>query len=105
MNFARFLKDTITIASVASRDAFGKPLYGAQRTALGRVEAQRRIVRGAHGEETVSSHKIYLASSVLLTDRLWLPGADINVTEAARTPIDVSSSSDLAGITLVQVLL
>lgn len=97
MNPAGLMKSTITIASVTGRDSYGKALYGAQRTARARVEAMRRMVRKVNGDEAVASHRIYTCDQVLLTDRIWLPGANTASAEASNVPLAVAASSTPGG--------
>lgn len=97
MTLASWMTATISLASVVSRDAYGKATYEAPRQARARVESVRRVVRNAQGEESVSSHTIYTLSPVTLTDRLWLPGASTASADASNLPLAVTATPDKSG--------
>lgn len=104
MSLARILNQTAYVASVVSTDAYGKTTYGAPVARAVRVEAKRKMVTNADGEESVSEHRLWCTDAIALTDRVWLPGANQSDAEASNVPLSVSSCSDFGNsVTLYQV--
>lgn len=98
MSLQSFMGETVYVASVTGVDAYGKATYETPRAISARVEPRRMMVRNARGEEAVSNFRIYSLVPVLLTDRLWMPGADSAVAEDSNVPISVSTSKDMRGL-------
>jgi hypothetical protein len=96
MSLARILRETAYVASLTGTDSYGKPLYGTPRPVLVRVEAKRTKVTNARGEEAVANHRIWCLEALLLSDRIWLPGA-ARIPETANLPFTVSSCGDFTG--------
>jgi hypothetical protein len=97
MSIASWMTSTIYLASAAGKDAYGKPSYEAPRAVKARVESTRRLVRNARGEEAMSNHRIYTLAMVLLTDRVWLPGASTSSPDASHLPLSVQATPDKTG--------
>lgn len=97
MSIAAWLVNTVTVASVASVDKYGKPTYATARTVKARVQKSRKLLRRPGGEEALSQATIYTLEEVFLTDRVWLPGANTALLEQALSPISLNSSPDKAG--------
>lgn len=96
VSLAARLGTVLTVASVASTDATGKPTLGPKRTIRARVEARRQLVRNAQGEDAVATHRIFTLDPVALTDRVWLPGYP-TTEDGARTPLAVKADPDFDG--------
>lgn len=97
MSLASWMTSTISLASETGKDAYGKPSYETPRQVKARVESTRRIVRNPRGEESVSNHRIYTLAPVLLTDRIWLPGASTSSADASNLPLSVQATPDKSG--------
>lgn len=97
MSLASWMVQTAYVASVTATDSYGKPTYETPRSIGVRVQAQRRMVKSPKGEEAVSNHVLWSLSPVLLTDRLWLPGASTTSAEASNVPLAVTSVPDKTG--------
>jgi hypothetical protein len=97
MSMASILRETAYVASVTSTDAHGKPIYGPPVARKVRTEQLRRMVVSASGEEAVSNHRLWCATPIALTDRIWLPGASTSSAEASNLPITVTTVSDFSG--------
>lgn len=99
-----WFRETITVASVASVGLRGVPVLGPQRQVKARVERVSRFLRTTTKQEVVSSHKVYTATEILPTDRVWLPGANTTDANAARIPAALTSTPDRSGaFTLYEV--
>ena len=94
MSIAGFLTQTVYLASATGKDNYGKQTYETPRAVVARVEGQRRLVRKSTGDEAVANHRIYTLAPVLLTDRIWIPGADSAQLEQSALPLTVESSGD-----------
>lgn len=106
MNVAAWLTDTITVASVSSRNTRGDPVFGAQNAYPARVEPITRLTRSAQGQEAIADTRVFTTQAINLTDRIWVPGANTSDPNAARVPLSVRSSSTKAkSYTLYEVLL
>ena len=95
MNLRRFLHQEITVASVVAVDNRGQATLGPKRTVAVRVEGYRRLVRKANGQEATSDHKIFTDQTVLITDRIWLPGVDATDETKAKMPMSIDSVPSL----------
>lgn len=96
MSLASWMQQTITLASETGRDAYGKPTYGATRTATARVERTRRMVRNGRGEDAIAQWRLYTLEVVALTDRIWLPGTGTAMADSFL-PLAVVATSDKPG--------
>jgi hypothetical protein len=92
-----FRASTISVASVTGVSSYGVPTFGPKRFVGCRLEAVRRMTRNTQGEEAISSHTIYTDQTILLTDRIWLPGVSTLTADGARSPVSVSISTDKSG--------
>lgn len=97
MSLASILRESAYVASVASTDSRGNPVYGTPVLRKVRVERGQRMVRNARGEEASSSHRLWCLEAVNITDRVWLPGASTSSAEASFTPLAISAVGDFAG--------
>lgn len=91
-------KQTVTYKSVTGRDQYRAPTYGAANTAQARVEPKRKLIRDAQGNEVVSTHVVYTAAAVVITDIIWIPGEDTADTKKARRPIAIDEYVDGDGL-------
>ncbi|MHB1065424.1 MAG: hypothetical protein ACYC1Z_13215 [Georgenia sp.] len=98
MSLARILTQTAYVASVTGIDGRGKPAYGAPVARKVRAEMRRTMVTKATGEEAISTHRLWCAEAINLTDRVWLPGENSANAEASRLPLAVESASDFGGV-------
>ncbi len=96
MNLDGWFTDTITIQAITDRDANGDPSYGAQFTALARVEEKQTRVRNREGQEVMSDTAIATEQAIGAQDRVWIPGADTTKVNQARTPISFKSGFNKA---------
>lgn len=97
MSLASWMVSTCYLASQTGKDAYGKPAYEAPRAVKARVEAHRRVLKRPNGDEAVSNHRIFTLSPVLLTDRVWLPGADTGSADASNLPLAIKAVGDKPG--------
>ena len=98
------LNQTINVATLSSRDAFGDPTYGTPTEVKCRVTLKRRhdvlnarAVGGTHGDERVTTHRIYTEVAITIDDRIWLPGIDETDATLARAPLWVHIVADEKG--------
>lgn len=96
--------DTITVADVTGRDAYGKPSFGPQAQHKARVQPKRKVIRDAQGAEHLASHVIFTAAPVTLKSRLWLPGDDPAVAALARRPAAVDDFKNGRGQTVFRTV-
>ncbi len=73
--FNDFLKDTVTVEPLVSRDGYGTPTYGAAVTYQCRVSGAQKQVVDVAGVERTSKARIYIMSNPAIepTDRLTMP--------------------------------
>ena len=53
---------TVQIKTVKARDRYNKPVYNTPVAYLAYIEAKRKLITSAAGEEVVSNNTVYLAS-------------------------------------------
>lgn len=92
---ADWMTSTVTIASTAGVDAYGKVTLGPTRTIKARIETVQTVVRNSRGELTSYSVRVWSLDPLQPTDRLWLPGDSL--TEAGRTPGNYKAIPDKSG--------
>lgn len=97
MNLSAWFRDTVSVASVTGKSAYGDPTYGAPRTVAARLESARRLVRSGRGDDLVSNHRLFTTTPIVLSDRVWLPGASTADANASVKPITVESTHDKSG--------
>lgn len=97
MTLASWFQMQASVASVVGISSYGTPTFGPTRALWCRVQPGRTLTRRANGEEAVSTHTIYTDQQVLLSDRIWLPGASTSNAELARSPISITESPDKWG--------
>lgn len=84
MTFASYMVDTITLADQSGVTG-GNPSFGAQYTALARVESSDKKIVGADGNELQAEHVVATETEIKTTTRIWLPGDDTaDATEGRR---------------------
>lgn len=76
-------RQVVTIEPFVSFDVYGEQTFGTAASHRARVVGKRRLVRNFQGEEVVSSHTVYLASSPAVGphDRITLSTGDVHSTE------------------------
>lgn len=75
-DWSELMAQTVTYATVASRDAYGKPTYATAVTYQARVVyKQTRIVNRINGQDAIATGTVWLAASILpsLDARITLP--------------------------------
>lgn len=74
-DFADFFTEQVTIEPLASRDAYGKPTYGAGVAYRCRISAGLRQMVDTEGIQRTTSATIYLSGTPTIgpTDRVTLP--------------------------------
>ncbi len=74
-DFADMLNQTIILAEMASRDAYGKPNYGTPVSYKARVTYKQDLLRDAAGREVLSKGFVWIqgAPTVSPEDQLTLP--------------------------------
>lgn len=99
MRIDHLLRQTVSVATVASVDSAGDPTWGAPAEMVARVEGiQGRSIRGLNGEAVTADFLVWTKEPIALTSRVWLPGAattDIN----AKRPVRVETVPDIGGAT------
>lgn len=91
--FLDFMPHTITVYDFASVNQYGEATFSTSPTTYqAMVEERPDVVRSAFGEEVVSSHVAYVASTgrIPLTSRIVLPDG----SEPALIRSDVFSDED-----------
>ena len=85
-----FLTSNITVETLLSKDAFGKPTFGNAITVSARVANKPMMVRSLDGLETVSRVTAWVESPLLPigpTDRITLPdGTTPKILSVQRVP-------------------
>lgn len=77
---AELMVDTVTIAAVSSKDAYGKRTWGSATTYPAcRVQSGDHKVLDLAGQEKVATGRVYIpnAPTVTLNDRLVLPDGSV----------------------------
>lgn len=92
MDISSWKQDEIWVAPFQSRTLEGKPVYGAQKMLMGRVERKQQRVVNTEGVEVPSNTQIATDEAIGPQDRVWFSGADITKTNAARVPVGVDSA-------------
>jgi hypothetical protein len=75
-DWADMMGDTVTVASVSTRDAYGKPTFSPARSYVARVVyKQTRIVNRTNGQDAIATGVVWLGGTPTLTieSRLTLP--------------------------------
>lgn len=93
MSLSTWMRDTITVASQTGVGTAGDPSYGTQRTVKARIVTETAAGPAENPSQTV----VYCESELLITDRIWLPGADTTKAAASLRPQSVSRARDKAG--------
>jgi hypothetical protein len=93
-------KQTISWKSVTSRDAWGAPTFGSLNTANARVEPKRKLVRNSNGDEVLSSHVVYTAAAIVVSDQVWFPGENTSDANKARRPLAIDEYVDGDGLSV-----
>ena len=87
--WASMMRQTISIAPLSSRDAYGKPTYGSATSYRCRLVGKRTRVLNAQGQEVISNWTAYVMADVAIQPdvQVTLSTADVASTEAyAITP-------------------
>ena len=87
------LTDTVTIATPNGRSNAGDPSFAAQTTVAARVELDTRIVEGADGSTTESTHVVLTLAEVKKGSRIWLPGDNTADNKVAKRAISIKEAS------------
>jgi len=81
------LTDTVYIASMTARSSTGQATWGTATSVASRVEADEKSYDGPNGTIIKTTHKLFFDTTrtPLEGDRVWLPGANHNNANEART--------------------
>jgi len=71
---AHLFRQTITVAELTGRDAYGKPVMGPAATARARIQPLQKLIRDAKGQEAQATHVVYTDAAITLNSRVWFPG-------------------------------
>lgn len=96
---AHLFRQTITVAELIGRDAYGKPTLGPATTARARIQPLQKLIRDAKGQEALASHVVYTDAAITLTSRVWFPGEPAGDFNRARRPLSVGFYVDGNGMT------
>lgn len=92
-------RQSITFATVSTRDAVGRPLtFSAQTTAAARVQSSKAFVRDAAGESVLTAYCVYTQAAITLQHRLWLPGDNTAAATQSRRVLKVDDLTDGEGV-------
>lgn len=94
---AHLFRQTISVAELAGRDAYGKPILGPVTSGPARVQPTSKLIRDAKGMEFLASSVIYTTLAVTIRHRVWLPGADTSQVATSHRPARVDVSVDGSG--------
>jgi hypothetical protein len=97
MPFSDYMVDTITLQDETGRNSAGDPTFGAQYTALARVESASKLITDVDGNEVMSDHAIATETAITNSTRIWLPGSDTAKIEEAKRPITVKRAREMDG--------
>lgn len=97
MDLAGRLTDSITVQSQTGSSNTGDPTFAAQRTVSARVVRKERRIVTTQGTQVQATHQVVCDQQLAITDRIWLPGADITKPAQARRVLDVGSGTELFG--------
>lgn len=102
MNLDHWLVDTVTVASISSRNSSGDPVFAAQRTVPARVQEHIETFRvggqvGSVQRQLRSKAVIYCTEEIKQGDRCWLPGASTANVDEAFDVIAVAETHNLNG--------
>ena len=93
MSVFAWMCDTISVASQAGVTGSGDPTYAAARTLKARVVYGRKAGNSENPPATV----VYCESELVVTDRIWLPGANAAVANESLRPVSVERARDMRG--------
>jgi hypothetical protein len=93
VSLASWMRDAVTVASQAGANESGDPTYGPQRTLKARVVYGASVGKTENPPEVV----VYCEQELLVTDRIWLPGADPADANAASRPAKVGRARAMTG--------
>jgi hypothetical protein len=85
------MSDTVTLAAVSSRDAYGKPSYGTARSYSARVVyKQTRIVNRTNGQDAIATGVVWVGGTptIGIDDRMTLPDGTTPVILNWERPTD-----------------
>lgn len=93
VRLAGWMIDTITVASQVGVSGSGDPSYGMQRL------LKARVVYGlkAGPSENPPATVVYCESELVVSDRIWLPGADPAEPNESLRPVSVERARDMRG--------
>jgi hypothetical protein len=80
------LKDTVSVQTYTGESAYG-PVYAAATSARVNVDATRRLVRNAAGEEVVSEATLYVHPN---DAALFVPESRVSIGDRLSTVLGVS---------------
>ena len=92
-------RQTISIAELTGRDAYGKPTLSPITTAPARIQPSKKLIRDAQGAEVVASYVVFTTAAVNLNSRVWFPGEPTSDLNRARRPVTIGEHVDGAGVT------
>ena len=95
--FLEFMPHTITVYEHSGFDAYGEPSYSvAGSTYPAMIEERPDVIRAAFGDEIVSSHVVYVASTsrISMTARVVLNDGSTSPPEPPLVRSDVFSDTD-----------
>lgn len=90
----KLLRQSISVATLSSRNAAGDPTYGTPATVSAWVERENKVIHSSVGEERVTTHIIITEDAITETDRIWLPGDSSADATLARRPAIVDAILD-----------
>ena len=87
-----YLIDTITLKTLASRDAYNEPTFTTS-SILGKIDRKTRLVRSPTGEEVVAAALVYLPKTLTIDhgDTLTFDGREHSIIDIVPV-YDFSSS-------------
>lgn len=91
------LRQTIYVATAASRNNFGDPAYGTPTAVLARVETDTQEMETPDAEKRQTRWVIITESQINMSDRIWLPGVDQTQGSLGREPRQVDELFDEFG--------
>lgn len=96
---SHLFRQTITVAELTGRDAYGKPVMGPAATARARIQPLQKLIRDAKGQEVQATHVVYTDAALTLNSRVWFPGEPAGDFNRARRPLSIGFYVDGAGLT------
>lgn len=84
MSVAHILTDTVSYATIASRDSSGDPTYDSAATTSARWEETTKQIRTPTGDFVQSDHWMICETDIPKNARVWAPGVSTSSLDSSH---------------------